>query len=200
MRRFAVLSSVLLLSALSFGQTERGIAGYCPYGCGPYIPLITTPSLSFATVSSNPVGATNATGGLVAGATNSTLSEVPGSTDATYTVPVWYSGGEIPFISGTAATSPMMEVPRHERRMRGFESRRESGLELGKEKKKEDEGVSTQQAWIYFTSAEQAAAPGQAPEGGKARQATRIYSSEDVSRQNQQNGLVKYDGKSEKIQ
>jgi hypothetical protein len=200
MRRFAVLSSVLLLSALSFGQTERGIAGYCPYGCGPYIPLITTPSLSFATVSSNPVGATNATGGLVAGATNSTLSEVPGSTDATYTVPVWYSGGESPFMSGTAATSPMMEVPRHERRMRGFESGRESGLELGKEKEKGDEGFSTQQAWIYFTSAEQAAAPGQAPEGGKARQATRSYSSEDVSRQNQQNGLVKYDGKSEKIQ
>jgi len=198
MRRFTLLSSVLLLSALSFGQTERGIAGYCPYGCGPYIPLITTPSLAFATVSSNPVGATNATGGLVAGATNSTLSEVPGSTDAAYTVPVWYSGGETPFISGTAATSPMMEVPRHERRMRGLESGRESGLELGK--KREDEGPSAQQTWIYFTSAEQAAAPGQAAEGGKARQATRVYSSEDVSRQNQQNGLVKYNGKSEKIQ
>ena len=196
MRRFAVLSSVLLLSALSFGQAERGIAGYCPYGCGPYIPLITTPSLSFATVSSNPVGATNATGGLVAGATNSTLSEVQGSTDATYTVPVWYSGGQTPFISGTAATSPMMEVPRHERRMRGLESGRESGLELGKE----DERPSTQQAWIYFTSAEQAAAPGQVAEGRNARRATRIYSSEDVSRQNQQNGLVKYNGKSEKIQ
>jgi hypothetical protein len=79
--------------------------------------------------------------------------------------------------------------------MRGLESGRESGLELGKE----DERPSTQQAWIYFTSAEQAAAPGQAAEG-KARQATRIYSSEDVSRQNQQNGLVKYNGKSEKIQ
>jgi hypothetical protein len=196
MRTFAVLSSVLLLSALSFGQAERGIAGYCPYGCGPYIPLITTPSLSFATVSSSPVGATNATGGLVAGATNSTLSEVPGSTDATYTVPVWYSGGQTPFISPAAVTSPMMEAPRHERRMRGLESGRESGLELGKE----DERPSTQQAWIYFTSAEQAAAPGQVTEGGKARPATRVYSSEDVSRQNQQNGLVKYNGKSEKIQ
>ncbi|HXO33872.1 MAG TPA: hypothetical protein VN901_16100 [Candidatus Acidoferrales bacterium] len=196
MRRFAVLSSVLLLTALSFGQSERGIAGYCPYGCGPYIPLITTPSLSFATVSSDPVGATNATGGLVAGATNSTLSEVQGSTDATYTVPVWYSGGQTPFISPTAATSPMMEVPRHERRMRGLESGQESGRELGKE----DESPSTEQAWIYFTSAEQAAAPGQVTEGGKARQATRTYSNEDVSRQNQQNGLVKYKGKSEKIQ
>lgn len=90
----------------------------------------------------------------------------------------------------------MMEAPRHERRMRGLESGRESGLELGKE----DERPSTQQAWIYFTSAEQAAAPGQVTEGGKARPATRVYSSEDVSRQNQQNGLVKYNGKSEKIQ
>jgi hypothetical protein len=196
MRTFAVLSSVLLLSALSFSQSERGVAGYCPYGCGPYIPLITTPSLSFATVSANPVGATNATGGLIAGATNSTLSEVPGSTDATYTVPVWYSGGQTPFISPTAVTSPMMEVPRHERRMRGLESGRESGPELGKE----EERPSPQQAWIYFTSAEPAAAPGQVAEGGKARPATRIYSSEDVSRQNQQNGLVKYNGKSEKIQ
>ena len=196
MRTFAVLSSVLLLSALSFSQSERGVAGYCPYGCGPYIPLITTPSLSFATVSANPVGATNATGGLIAGASNSTLSEVPGSTDATYTVPVWYSGGQTPFISPTAVTSPMMEVPRHERRMRGLESGRESGPELGKE----EERPSPQQAWIYFTSAEPAAAPGQVAEGGKARPATRIYSSEDVSRQNQQNGLVKYNGKSEKIQ
>jgi len=196
MPRFAVLCSILLLSVLSFGQNGRGIAGYCPYGCGPYIPLITTPSLSFATVSSNPVGATNATGGLVAGATNSTLSEVQGSTDATYTVPVWYSGGQTPFISQTAATSAMMDVPRHERRMRGLESGRESGMELGKE----DEMPATQQAWIYFTSADQAAAPGQVAEGGKARQATRTYSSEDVSRQNQQNGLVKYNGKSEKIQ
>jgi hypothetical protein len=196
MRTFAVLSSVLLLSALSFSQSERGVAGYCPYGCGPYIPLITTPSLSFATVSANPVGATNATGGLIAGATNSTLSEVPGSTDATYTVPVWYSGGQTPFISPTAVTSPMMEVPRHERRMRGLESGRESGPELGKE----EERPSPQLAWIYFTSAEPAAAPGQVAEGGKARPATRIYSSEDVSRQNQQNGLVKYNGKSEKIQ
>ncbi len=69
MPRFAVLCSILLLSVLSFGQNERAIARYCPYGCGPYVPLITTPSLSFATVSPNPVGATNATGGLIAGAT-----------------------------------------------------------------------------------------------------------------------------------
>ena len=94
MRTLSVLFSVLLLSVLGFGQSgQRGIPGYCPYGCGPYVPLITTPSLSFATVSPNPVGATNATGGLIAGATNSTLSEVSGNDDAVYTEPVWYSGG-----------------------------------------------------------------------------------------------------------
>ena len=131
MPRFAVLCSILLLSVLSFGQNERGIPGYCPYGCGPYIPLITTPSIAFSTVSPNPVGATNATGGLVAGATNSTLSEVARNTDAVYTMPVWYSGGQTPRISPIAAGSPRWQAPPmpnasvHEREMRHQEMREE---------------------------------------------------------------------------
>jgi hypothetical protein len=93
MRSFTLLASVWLLSVLSFAQGgERGIPGYCPYGCGPFIPLLTTPEMSFTTVSPNPTGATNATGGLIAGATNSTLSEVSGNTDAVYTMPTWNSG------------------------------------------------------------------------------------------------------------
>ena len=196
MRRFAVLSSVLLLSALSFGQAERGIAGYCPYGCGPYIPLITTPSLSFATVSSNPVGATNATGGLVAGATNSTLSEVQGSTDATYTVPVWYSGGQTPRISPIAAGPPRSQGPPpamaapavHEREMRHLER---------VERAEEAHGEQTQVAWTYFSSGQPTAGSGEA---ATERHAGRSYSNDDVTRQNQKNGEVKYDSKTEKIQ
>src|SRR5580692_6222105 len=107
MPRFAVLCSILLLSVLSFGQNERGIPGYCPYGCGPYIPLITTPSIAFSPVSPNPVGATN----------------------AVYTMPVWYSGGQTPRISPIAAGSPRWQAPPmpnasvHEREMRHQEMR-----------------------------------------------------------------------------
>lgn len=191
MRTLPVLCSVLLFTVSGFGQNGRAMPGYCPYGCGPYIPMLTTPSLSFTTVSPNPIGATNATGGLVAGATNSTLSEVSGNVDAVYTMPVWYSGGQTPLISPisagspTSQESPRMNVPEHGRGMR----RREAPEEVRGE-------PAPQQAWIYFSAVETA---GEAA-SGNARQATRTYSNQDVARQEQQNGFVKYDSKREKIQ
>ncbi|MGA8439636.1 MAG: hypothetical protein WB762_11985 [Candidatus Sulfotelmatobacter sp.] len=197
MPRFVVLCSILLLSVLSFGQNGRGIAGYCPYGCGPYVPLITTPSLSLATVSPNPVGATNATGGLIAGATNSTLSEVSGNTDAVYTMPVWYSGGQTPRISPIAAGSPRPQGPPplmaaaavHEREMRHLERA---------ERAEEGHGeAATEVAWTYFSSGQPTSGSGEA---ATAQHAARSYSNEDVTRQNQKNGEVKYDSKTEKIQ
>ncbi len=195
MPRFAVLCSILLLSVLSFGQNERAIARYCPYGCGPYVPLITTPSLSFATVSPNPVGATNATGGLIAGATDSTLSEVSGNTDAVYTLPVWYSGGQTPRISSIVAGSPWLQgpppmaAPVHEREMRHLE-RAERTEEVRTE-------PATQVAWIYFSSGQPTSGSGEA---ATERHAARSFSNDDVTRQNQKNGQVKYDSKTEKIQ
>jgi len=195
MPRFAVLCSILLLSVLSYGQNERGIPGYCPYGCGPYIPLITTPSVSFSTVSPNPVGATNATGGLVAGATNSTLSEVARNTDAVYTMPVWYSGGQTPRISPIAAGSPRPQgpppvaAPVHEREMRHHE-RAERAEEVRAE-------PATQVAWIYFSSGRPTSGSGEA---ATEQHAARSFSNDDVTRQNQKNGQVKYDSKTEKIQ
>jgi len=182
MRKMTVLGFVLLLfSVLGFGQNGRGIAGYCPYGCGPYVPLLTTPSLTWATVSPNPVGARNATGGLVAGATNSTLSEVSVNTDAVYTMPVWYSGGQTPIISPTA---PAARTFAPERRMRRDESEMESGRETRLEMHGEE--AAAPQAWTYYNA-------------GKAHTA-RTYSNDDVTRQSQQNGLVKHGGKTEKIQ
>jgi len=184
MRTLTVLCSILLLSALGFGQTVvRGFAGYCPYGCGPYVPLITTPSLSFATVSPNPAGATNATGGLIAGATNSTLSEVPGNTDAVYTTPVWYSGG------GTPLISPAVNAPLHPMRI----GRMEHGQRMHPH-------AAAPRAWTYFSAAE-TARPAEAASAARGlRHAARMYSNEDVKRQNQQNGLVKYDSKTQRIQ
>jgi len=186
MRTLTVLCSILLLSALGFGQDViRGFPGYCPYGCGPYIPLITTPSLSFATVSPNPAGATNATGGLIAGATKSTLSQVSGNLDAVYTMPVWYSGG------GTPLISPAVNVPVYETSLEPMEYR----------ERMHRQREAGQPGWIYFSSTEQTASPVQPASAARGlRRAARIYSNDDVKRQNQQNGLVKYDSKTLKVQ
>src|SRR6266851_1827718 len=95
MRPYLVLTAVVLIAVAAFGQgpTFRPSYDSCVYGCGPFVPLLSTPMVSFQQVSPNPVGASNATTGLIAGATNSTLSQIEGSTSSTYTVPVWYQGG-----------------------------------------------------------------------------------------------------------
>ena len=182
MRTVTVICTILLLSALGFGQSVmRGIPGYCPYGCGPYVPLITTPELSFATISPNPAGATNATGGLVAGATNATLSEISGNTDAVYTLPVWYSGG------GTPLIAPAVNAPVH------------AAMERMEYRERAHEGARSE--WLYFSPAELGPSPVQGASAAKGlTRAARSYSNEDVKRQNQQNGLVKYEGKTQKIQ
>ena len=185
MRAVTVICAILLLSVISLGQTGvRGYAGYCPYGCGPYVPLITTPMLSLQTVSPNPVGATNATGGLIAGATNSTLSEVSGNVSAVYTMPVWYSGG------GTPLVSPAVNAP--------VGSMRTRWMERGERAQRREE--AEREGWTYFGSAE-AISPAQAASAAKGpRPAVRTFTNADVQRQNQQNGLVKYDNKTKKIQ
>ena len=185
MRTVTVIATILLLSALSFGQSVvRGIPGYCPYGCGPYVPLITTPQLSFATVSPNAVGATNATGGLVAGATNATLSQVSGNIDAVHTIPVWYSGGGTPLIS-PAVNAPVLPAMGRMEYPERIDRRHEAA----------------RSGWLYFSSAGLGPSPAQAASAARGqRRAARSYSNEDVKRQNQQNGLVKYEGKTQKIQ
>ncbi len=184
MRSMILACSLLLLSVIAFGQAaERGVPGFCPYGCGPFIPMLTTPSVSFATVSPNPVGATNATGGLFAGARNSTLSEVNGNTDAVYTEPVWKSGGGIPLIS-PAVNSPVggMKMLRRENREEPAQT-----------------AAASAQPWVYFSSAEHgdlvsaSAATGVHP-------TKRAFTNQDIDQLNQKNGTVHYDSKTEKIQ
>jgi hypothetical protein len=193
MRIFAMVSSILLLSAVSLGQNgERGLPGYCPYACGPYVPLITTPSLSFQTVSPNPVGATNATGGLIAGATNSTLCEVSSNEDAVYTLPVWYSGG------GTPLVSPAVNSPVGGMRMHAMHPENRERVQPGQhERGREAEAKS----WVYFASAEPSEGSLEAASAAKGvHSAKRSYTNEDVQRQNDKNGAVHYDSKTEKIQ
>jgi hypothetical protein len=190
MRVVTVFSSILLFAALSVGQSgTRSYPSYCPYGCGPYVPLISTPSLTFVTVSPNPVGATNATTGLIAGATNSTLSEISGNTDSVYSVPVWYSGGGSPLVApavNSAVGGMRMNAMHHER----FEEPQQERAQEG-----------TARSWVYLASAQPGARSLESVSGATGvHPAKKNYTNDDVQRQNEKNGTVRWDGKSEKIQ
>jgi len=109
-----IFSLVLLLSAFAAAQVTviRGTASNWAPGvyAGPFVPLVTTPSVTLATVSPSAVGASNATFGNVAGATNATLSNqfIAPPPIGVNTVPVFYGAG------GTSAET--LEAP-----MRSFD-------------------------------------------------------------------------------
>ena len=187
MRLFTALCAALFLSSLAFGQDPmvRGYAGY--YGSGPYVPLVTTPTISLQTVSPSPVGATNATTGLIAGAANSTLSLVNGNTSSVYTEPVWYSGGGAPVYSSPALS--LEARPLH----RG-EVHREMRME------RHEHAEAGSRNWTYFASAEESTSPVEASAAAKSgRKATRTITNQDIDQENQKTGMVKYDGKTEEI-
>ncbi len=189
MRPYLLLCAVVLMAFVAFGQqapTSR-VYGPCLYGCGPYIPLITTPMISLQSVSPNPVGAGNATTGLVAGATNSTLSQITGSTSSGYTVPVWYQGGDAPLTDPQIQLYPQ-PIGHAAHFMREHREMREA--------REEQHG-----GWLYFSGSEHIASATEASTAAKGmKKATHVYTNEDVERQNQNNGAVKYDTKTEKIQ
>jgi len=200
MRPYFVLCAVALIAVTAFGQdvhhhrrNPHGFFGGDDYGYGTYAPLITTPMMSFQTVSPNPVGASNATTGLEAGATDATASELPeSSTSSDYTVAVWYQGGS-PLIAPEVNTWPigreagMMHGP-----MKGMgeEHRAMDGEREPRHEKRAE--------WTYFSGAEYTASVAGAAKGpGPGKHS---YTNEDVTRQNEKNGNVKYDSKTEKIQ
>lgn len=192
MRPFLLVMVMVVIAVAAFAQQPMPLSG-CFYGCGPYVPRITTPEISFQQVSPNPVGASNATTGLTAGATNSTLSEINGSTSSVYTVPVWYQGGGAPLLSPEIRLWPEpighAKHPMHP--MREEHAREERGA-------RKEERV----AWTYYAGPgeEYTGSPAEAAAPGKgSRQAGHVYGNDDVKRQNDQNGVVKYRGKTEKI-
>jgi hypothetical protein len=174
MRIFAIALAVTISSAVAFGQVgARGVPGYCAFSCGPYIPLITTPSISFETVSSSPVGATNATGGLHAGARNSTLSLIDGNTDAVHTQVVWYSGGGSPLVS------PAVRLPHPDGPMAGHDEHMEHMMQMmhGEHHGEEDH------RWTYFAGPAQTGSPvTAAAEARSGRKAARTYTNDDINR------------------
>jgi hypothetical protein len=91
MSSLKTLSMVLLLSGLAAAQAtviggtaSNWVPAYGVYAA-PFVPLVTTPSVTLATVSPSAVGASNATFGNVAGATNATLSFVSQPPAGAYT-------------------------------------------------------------------------------------------------------------------
>jgi len=225
MRPYLVLTTVVLLAVAAFGQQHfpHPVYGACFYGCGPYLPLVTTPEISLQTVSPNPVGASNATTGLIAGATNSTLSQIEGSTSSEYTAAVWYQGGGAPLTTpqvqlepervgreGRVLREPMRE-PMHEDRIREEHVRE---FRAGEERPREDRrnedrmrkdrtheghgaGEEARGDWTFFTGHENATGSTSVVKG--FRKAAHSYNNGDVTRQNDKNGTVKYDGKTEKM-
>ena len=184
MRPYLVLCTVVLIAVAAFGQQPNPwIYGPCNFGCGPFIPLVTTPMVSLQQVSPNPVGASNATTGLVAGATNSTLSQISGNTSSVYTEPVWYQGGGAPLTTSAVHLWPEpVGHPMHA---------------MHEEKGAREEART---AWVYIGGIEPTAnAMGAAGVAKGGKKAARTYTNEDVERQNQNNGNVKMKGKSEKL-
>lgn len=199
MRPYFVLMAAVLLAVAAFAQQPVPHPGYssCFYGCGPFVPLVTTPEISLEQFSPNPVGASNATTGLIAGATNSTLSQVQGSTSSVYTVPVWYEGGGAPLITPEVRLYPEAIGPEGHRihDMTREEHRHEERSNEEHGRREEARG-----GWAYISGPEHtASAAAGADEAKGVRKAGHVYTNDDVTRQNDKNGTVKYDGKTEKM-
>ena len=183
MRPFTVLCAALFLSILALGQAPEY------YRSGPYVPLVTTPSVSLQTVSPSPVGATNATTGLIAGARNSTLSMVNGNTSSVYTEAVWYSGGGAPVISNPAVS--LEARPLHHPEMH-------DGMRM--ERRDHGRAEAGPRNWTYFAALQETSSPVEASVAAKGgRKATRTITNADIDQENQKTGTVKYNGKTEEI-
>jgi hypothetical protein len=196
MRPYLLLMVVVLMAMAAFAQMPAPYSAGCYYGCGPYIPRLTTPEISLQQFSPNPVGATNATTGLIAGATNSTLSQVNGSTSSVYTVPVWYQGGEAPLLSPNVNLWPET-IGREGRPMHGPNP---GAMHEEHPREEHRPAQEARAAWTYFAGpGEEYGNPAEAgtPKGNP--QHGHVYTNDDVTRQNDKNGVVHYDSKTEKI-
>jgi hypothetical protein len=188
MRVFTALCASLALSAMAFGQMP-GHGPVAPYVHEPYVPMVTTPEVSLQTISPSPAGASNATYGLLAGARNSTLSMINGNTSSNYTEAVWYTGGDAPLMSvPEVSLEPRFLHGGHIRMPQREEFRREHAEEAPRQ-------------WTYFASNEETAGAVEAATAARSgKKATRTITNQDVENENQKNGTVKYDSKTEKIQ
>jgi hypothetical protein len=182
MHSLKTLSMILLLSGLAAAQAtviggtaSNWVPAYGVYAA-PFVPLVTTPSVTLATVSPSAAGATNATFGNVAGATNATLSFVSQPPAGAYSQAIWSPSYTQPTWLGPSAETPAESAPEGKpaHRVRAF-----------------DVGVAS---WQSSESATRLMASSTG-----AKKAARTYTNQDVDNENQKNGYVKYDGKTEHI-
>jgi hypothetical protein len=138
----------------------------------PFVPQLVTPNISFSTYSANPVGATNATSGNVAGAANATAENGRGSTGSVMTVPVWHG----PSAQGSPAASELSSTP-------------------SAASEESDRPFNFGGARYEFRTVAARATLAK----GNLKKAVRTFNNEDVERQNQNNGAVKYRGKTENL-
>jgi hypothetical protein len=178
MHRVLIALSVLGLCGLATAQVTviSGYAsnwapGYSVYQtpgayAAPFVPLVTTPSVSIETGLPSQIGAKNATTGNVAGATNSTISLVAPNMSAS------------PVMRAAPGTEP---APQYEAGTQGLTPPTTNRLELGAASFQASRGAA------------QLMARSQQPP-------VRTVTNDDVARMNEQNGTVRYKGKTEKIE
>jgi hypothetical protein len=178
MRQLTIFCVAIILPALATGQ-ETLISGHAvnwaPPGiyAQPFVPLLSTPTMSFENVSPSPVGASNATAGNVAGATNATLSVVPAGPVEQFPPSLALGPANSLVEVGEETESPAEATPSAEPRP----------LELGMASFQDSYGVA------------QLAASSRA-----RQQAKRLYTNLDVERMNQMTGMVKFEGKTERLE
>jgi hypothetical protein len=191
MRFVSVLCLLLLLCGFAAAQVAvmGGTASNWvpPYGvyAAPFVPLITTPSVTLSTVSPSPVGASNATWGLVAGATNATLSEefIAPPPVGVNTIPVWYGPTRRENVPQPWQYSEMMH--------------RGHGPEMGPTPMMHGEHMQKEHAFEFIAGPSAGSVSvASVAHGGKA---SRTYTNQDIDTMNQKTGTVHYDGKTEKL-
>jgi hypothetical protein len=185
LRQLTIFCLAIILPALAAGQAtviSRYAVNWAPPPgtyAQPFIPLLSTPSMSFESVSPSPVGATNATAGNVAGATNATLSVFPAGAVVQHPPSLALGLENLPIESG-AAVEARAEVESGGEAIPSAETR---PLELGVASFQDSYGVA------------------QLAASSRARhEAKRLYTNLDVERMNQMTGMVKYEGKTERLE
>jgi hypothetical protein len=159
------------------GTASNWVPAYGVYAA-PFVPLVTTPTVTFATVSPSAVGASNATFGNVAGATDATLSTVSQPPAGAYTQAIWTPSYTQPTWFGPSAEA---EAPRETGREERH-GQRARAFDVGFASRPNNESVVSQMA-----------------NATGARKAARTLTNQDVDQENQKNGTVKFGGKTEHI-
>jgi hypothetical protein len=177
MGQLTIFCLAIILPALAAGQ-EIFSSGYVidsPPGvyAQPFVPRLSTPSMSFENVSPSPVEASNATAGNVAGATNATLSVFPAGPVVQHPPSLALGLENSSIESGAEVAARAEATPSGEPRP----------LELGVASFQDSYGVA------------QLAGSSRARE-----QAKRSYTNLDVERMNQMTGMVKYRDKTERVE